>query len=67
MATERQSLPGTNEFEFVDKLASFDNIEWVSRDFDFDRFSSSARRCRTLNVPRQEITNALESHEFVLR
>lgn len=69
MATDRQSLRSASEVDLVDKLASFDNIEWVGKDFDFDRFSSSARRCRRrmLNVSRQEIANALENHEFVLR
>ena len=69
MATNRLSPRGGAEAALVDKLANFDNIEWVGSDFDFDRFSSSARRCRRrmLNVSRQEIASAFDNQEFVLR
>lgn len=69
MATNRVTLRGGEEAALVDQLAGFDNIEWVGTDFDFDRFSSSARRCRRrmLNVSRQEIANAFDNREFVLR
>ena len=69
MATNRVAPRGETEAGLVEHLASFDNIEWVGDDFDFDRFSSSARRCRRrmLNVSRQEIANAFENREFVLR
>jgi EAL domain-containing protein (putative c-di-GMP-specific phosphodiesterase class I) len=69
VAADRASLRSSKQAEVVDKLASFDNIEWVGKDFDFDHLSSSARRCRRrmLRVSRQEVEDALENGEFVLR
>jgi len=49
VAADRASLRGSKQAELVDKLASYDNIEWVGKDFDFDRLSASARRCRGVN------------------
>lgn len=69
VAADRGSLRSTQQAELVDKLANFDNIEWVGKEFDFDKLSASARRCRRrmLRVSRQEVENALENGEFVLR
>ena len=69
VTADRAKLRGSVQAELVDKLAGLDNIEWVGADFDFDRLSSSARRCRRrmLRISRQEVENALENHEFVLR
>ena len=69
VAADRASLRSSQQAELVDKLASFDNIEWVGKEFDFDHLSASARRCRRrmLRVSRQEVENALDNREFVLR
>lgn len=69
VAADRASLRSSKQAELVDKLASFDNIEWVGKDFTFDGLSGSARRCRRrmLRISRQEVEDALENGEFVLR
>ena len=69
VAADRASLRSSKQAELVDKLASFDNIEWVGKDFDFDHLCGSARRCRRrmLRISRQEVAAALENREFVLR
>ena len=69
VATDRASLRGVKEAELVEKLASYDNIEWIGNNFDFDRLSASARRCRRrmLKVSRQALADALEKGQFVLR
>jgi EAL domain-containing protein (putative c-di-GMP-specific phosphodiesterase class I) len=69
VAADRASLRGAKEAEVVEKLASYDNIEWIGAKFDFDRLCASARRCRRrmLKVSRQELAGALERREFVLR
>jgi len=69
VAADRASLRSSQQAELVDKLASFNNIEWVGKDFDFDHLSASARRCRRrmLRVSRQEVQDGLENREFVLR
>ena len=69
VAADRASLRSSKQAELVDKLASFDNFEWVGKDFDFDHLSGSARRCRRrmLRISRQEVAAALENREFVLR
>ena len=46
VAADRASLRSSKQAELVDKLASYDNIEWIGRNFDFDKLSASARRCR---------------------
>jgi len=69
IAADRASLRSSNRAELVDKLADFDNIEWVGPNFDFDKLSASARRCRRrmLRLSRQELETALENGEIVLR
>ncbi|MDH4056110.1 MAG: EAL domain-containing protein [Gammaproteobacteria bacterium] len=69
IAADRASLRTSKQAEVVEKLSTFDNVEWVGKDFNFDRLSSSARRCRRrmLRISRQEVESALVNHEFVLR
>ncbi len=69
VAADRASLRSSKRAELVDKLASYDNIEWIGSQFDFDKLSASARRCRRrmLRVSRQELENALENGQIVLR
>jgi EAL domain-containing protein (putative c-di-GMP-specific phosphodiesterase class I) len=69
VAADRASLRSSSQAELLEKLARFENVEWVGKDFDFDHLSGSARRCRRrmLKVSRQEVEAALEQGEFVLR
>ena len=69
VAADRRALREVKDAELVDKLASYDNIEWVGSDFDFDKLSASARRCRRrmLKVSREELENAIDNGEIVLR
>ncbi len=69
IAADRAKLRSAKQAELVEQLSNFDNIEWVGKEFNFDRLSSSARRCRRrmLRVSRQEVENAIENREFVLR
>ena len=69
VAANRATLRGAREAELVDKLASYENIEWVGPDFDFEKLSASARRCRRrmLKVSRQELEDAIEEGQIVLR
>ena len=69
MAADRAALRSSKQAELVDKLASYDNIEWVGANFDFDKLSASARRCRRrmLKVSCQELKHAIENDEIVLR
>ena len=69
VAADRAALRSSKQAELVDKLASYDNIEWVGANFDFDKLSASARRCRRrmLKVSCQELKHAIESGEIVLR
>jgi len=69
IAANRASLRGSEMAELVDRLAALDNIEWVGKDFDFDRLAASARRCRRrmLRLSRQELVDALDDGQIVLR
>ncbi len=69
VAADRKSLRSSDRAELADKLAEFENIEWVGQEFDFDKLSGSARRCRRrmLRFSRQEIEDAIENGQFVLR
>ncbi|MGB5687862.1 MAG: EAL domain-containing protein [Woeseiaceae bacterium] len=69
VAADRARLRNSKQAELVDQLASYDNIEWVGSNFDFDKLSASARRCRRrmLKVSRQELEQAIEKGEIVLR
>jgi EAL domain-containing protein (putative c-di-GMP-specific phosphodiesterase class I) len=69
VAADRKSLRSSRQAELVDKLADYGNIEWVGKDFDFDRLSASARRCRRrmLRLTRYELESAIDNGEIVLR
>jgi EAL domain-containing protein (putative c-di-GMP-specific phosphodiesterase class I) len=68
VAANRATLRGATEAELIDKLAAYDNTEWIGSEFDFDRLSASLRRCRRrlLKLSRQAIEDALEDRQFVL-
>ena len=69
VAADRASLRSSAQAELADKLASFDNIEWIGKNFDYEELSASARHCRSrmLCVSRLEVENAIENDEFILR
>jgi EAL domain-containing protein (putative c-di-GMP-specific phosphodiesterase class I) len=69
VAAGRASLRSSNQAELVDKLSSFENIEWVGEMFDFDQLSASVRRCRRRMLPisRHEVESAIAKQEFMLR
>jgi len=69
VAADRAALRNSTRTELVDKLAAYDNIEWVGKRFDYEKLSASARRCRRrmLRLSRSELQNALLNGEFVLR
>jgi EAL domain-containing protein (putative c-di-GMP-specific phosphodiesterase class I) len=69
VAADRRAVREVKDAEIVDKLAAYDNIEWIGKDFDFDKLSASARRCRRrmLRLSRQELETAIKEGEFVLR
>ena len=69
VAANRAALRGAREAELVDRLAEYDNIEWIGSEFDFDKLSASLRRCRRrlLKLSRQSIEDALDDRQFVLR
>ena len=69
VATDRASLRSSQQAGLVDKLTSFDNVGWVGENFVFDQLSSSARRYRRhmLTVSRQEVKDALDQGQFILR
>ena len=69
VAANRASLRTARDAELVDRLAAYENIEWIGPEFDFDKLSASARRCRRrmLKVSRQELEDAVEHRQIVLR
>ncbi len=69
VAADRRTLRSSARAELADQLASFDNIEWVGKKFDFEKLSGSARRCRRrmLTFSRGEIADAIESGQIGLR
>ena len=69
VAADRASLRGATQAELVDQLVSHSNIEWVGKDFDFDRLGAAARRCRRrmLKVSRMELETAIRDGQIVLR
>lgn len=69
VAADRSTLRSSKQAGLVDELAGLENIEWVGAGFDFDTLSASARRCRRrmLKISCQDLENAFENSEFVLR
>ncbi len=69
VASDRKTLRSSDRAELTDRLAEFDNIEWVGREFDFDTLYGSACRSRRrmLKFSRQDIKDAIDGGQFVLR
>lgn len=69
VAADRGALRSSNKAEIVDRLASFESVEWVGSTFDFEQLSRSARRGRRgmLRISQEEVEAALANGEFVLR
>ena len=69
VAADRATLRNGTRAELVDRLAGYDNIEWIGKNFDFDKLRASAHRCRRrmLRLSRRELEQALEHREIVLR
>jgi EAL domain-containing protein (putative c-di-GMP-specific phosphodiesterase class I) len=69
VASDRSSLRSSNQATLVNKLGTFDNIEWLGSTFSFDALSAAARRCRRrmLTVSKQDLEVAFSNNEFLLR
>ena len=52
VTANRASLRGVKEAELVEKLASYDNIEWVGKDFDFDKPHPNSALANSLGLNR---------------
>ncbi|MDJ0748036.1 MAG: EAL domain-containing protein [Woeseiaceae bacterium] len=69
VAADRKILHSSDRAELTERLAEFDNVEWVGRKFDFDTLAGSACRSRRrmLRFSRQDIKDAIDGGQFVLR
>jgi EAL domain-containing protein (putative c-di-GMP-specific phosphodiesterase class I) len=69
VASNRRGLRSSNQATLVNKLGTFDNIEWLGDTLTFDTLSAAARRCRRrmLTVSRQDLELAFSNSEFLLR
>lgn len=69
VASNRRGLRSSNQVALINKLGTFDNIEWLGETFSFDTLSAAARRCRRrmLTVSRQDLELAFSNSEFLLR
>ncbi|MDH3532416.1 MAG: EAL domain-containing protein [Gammaproteobacteria bacterium] len=69
VASNRRGLRSSNQAALVNKLGTFDNIEWLGETFGFDTLSAAARRCRRrmLTVSKQGLERAFSNNEFLLR
>ena len=69
IASNRSGLRGSNQAALVNKLGTFDNIEWLGDTLSFDGLSAAARRCRRrmLTVSKQDLELAFSNGEFLLR
>ena len=69
VTSDRSGLRSSNQAALVNKLGTFENIEWLGGTFSFDALSAAARRCRRrmLAVSRQDLEMAFSNNEFLLR
>ena len=69
VASNRRGLRSSNQVALINKLGTFDNIEWLGETFSFDTLNAAARRCRRrmLTVSRQDLERAFSNNEFLLR
>ena len=69
VTSDRSSLRSSNQAALVNKLGTFDNIEWLGSTLSFDALSAAARRCRRrmLKVSKQDLEMAFSNNEFLLR
>ncbi|MGI9222404.1 MAG: EAL domain-containing protein [Woeseiaceae bacterium] len=69
LAGDSKALRSSVKAEFVEKLVDKANLNWVPPEFTFDQLSTAARSCRRrmLRLSREDLENALENNEFMLR
>lgn len=69
LAGDSKALRSSTKAEFVEKLVDKANLNWVPTEFTFDQLSTAARSCRRrmLRLSREDLENALEKNEFMLR
>ncbi len=69
VAADRVSLRDVADEELIERIANYDNVEWLGHNFSFDRLSGCARRARRrmLRLSREELENAMGNGEIVLR
>jgi len=66
---DSKSLRSSGKAGLVEKLTEKANLQWVRPDYSFDQISTAARGCRRrmLRLSREDLENALENNEFMLR
>ena len=69
LAADREALRSSRQSEFLDRLADFENVEWISEEYDVDALCQAARACRRrmLRVSEEELNQAIRNHEFVIQ
>lgn len=69
IAADSKALRSSLKAELIDKLVESANLQWVKPDFNFDQLSAAARGCRRrmLRLSREDLENAIENNEFLLR
>ena len=69
IAGDSKALRSSGKAGLVEKLTEKSNLQWVRPDYSFDQLSTAARGCRRrmLRLSREDLENALENNEFMLR
>jgi EAL domain-containing protein (putative c-di-GMP-specific phosphodiesterase class I) len=69
VAADREALRSSSRAKLVEKIAAFENIEWIGKTHSVDNLCHAARSCRRrmLRVSEEELERAIEEEEFLIQ
>lgn len=69
IAGDSKALRSSAKADLLGELMENANLQWVRPDYSFDQLSTAARGCRRrmLRLSREDLENAIENNEFMLR
>jgi EAL domain-containing protein (putative c-di-GMP-specific phosphodiesterase class I) len=69
IGADREALRTSNRAELVDRVSGFNNVAFISADFDTEMLCAAARHCRRqmLRISRRELEAAILERQFVIQ
>ncbi len=69
ICADREGLRTSNRAELLHRVAEFENVEWISREYNVASFCAAARECRrrVLRISKRELEIAILERQFLIQ